>query len=91
MRKIYDMGNGEFLTEDEALRIVEKKTQEYRERLEEYIENPAPAPVGMKSLIDRVLEQIVKDVESGDLTAIEELLLVGVPDVQHLQAFIGEE
>jgi hypothetical protein len=26
------------------------------------------------SLVDRVLEQIVKDVDSGDLTAIEELL-----------------
>lgn len=57
--------------------------------MNEYVESVAP--VGMKDLIDRVLEQIVKDVESGDLTAIEELLLVGVPDVRHLQAFIEEE
>jgi phage gp29-like protein len=40
-------------------------------------------------LIDAVLEQIVKDVESGDLTAIEEL----IADLDHkrLCGFLSEE
>lgn len=32
-----------------------------------------------QELIDKVLEQIVKDVEAGDVTAIEELI-AGLPD-----------
>lgn len=39
-------------------------------------------------LIDRVLEQIVKDVKEDDLTAIEELLKF-VPEVA-LTAFLSE-
>lgn len=32
-----------------------------------------------QQLIDKVLEQIVKDIEAGDLTAIEELI-ADIPD-----------
>lgn len=43
----------------------------------------------MESLIDKVLDQIVADVESGDLTAIE-LLLLNVND-NDLFAFLRGE
>lgn len=40
-------------------------------------------------LIDAVLEQIVRDVESGDLTAIEEL--VSEIDTKRLRHFLSED
>ena len=42
-----------------------------------------------KQIIEQVLEQIVEDVEIGDLTAIEELLYT-VP-VEQLLAYLPEE
>lgn len=42
-----------------------------------------------QELIDKVLEQIVRDVEAGDLTAIEELI-AGIPD-DKAQHFLPEE
>lgn len=39
-------------------------------------------------LVDRVLEQIVKDVNDGDLTAIQELLVYC--DVEALKQFLPE-
>jgi len=42
-----------------------------------------------KKLLDRVLEQIVKDVESGDLTAIAELI-ADIPDDKAIH-FLPEE
>lgn len=42
-----------------------------------------------KELIDKVLEQIVRDVETGDLTAIEELI-ANIPD-DKAQHFLPEE
>ena len=41
-----------------------------------------------QELIDQVIEQIKKDVESQDMTAIEELLRV-VPD-EHLSSYLSE-
>lgn len=40
-------------------------------------------------LIDKVLEQIKKDVEAGDMTAIEELL--GEVSEKNLRSFLSEE
>ena len=40
-------------------------------------------------LIDLVLEQIVRDVESGDLTAIEEL--IAELDTKQLRHFLSED
>jgi hypothetical protein len=42
-----------------------------------------------QKLIDRAIEQIKKDVESGDLTAIDELLKY-VP-AKNLEAFLSED
>jgi hypothetical protein len=42
-----------------------------------------------QKLIDKAIEQIKKDVESGDLTAIDELLKY-VP-TQKLEAFLSED
>lgn len=42
-----------------------------------------------ENLIDLVLEQISKDIESGDLTAIEELLKA-VPE-ENLKGYLSEE
>jgi phage gp29-like protein len=42
-----------------------------------------------KELLDRVLEQIAKDVESGDMTAIEELI-ADIPDDKAMH-FLPEE
>lgn len=42
-----------------------------------------------QELIDKVLEQIVRDVEAGDLTAIEELI-ADIPD-DKAQHFLPEE
>lgn len=42
-----------------------------------------------EKLIDKALNQIVKDVESGDLTAIEELL--GFVPLKYLEGFLSEE
>ena len=42
-----------------------------------------------EELIDAVLAQLVKDIEVGDLTAIEELLL-SCPDAS-LQGFLSED
>lgn len=42
-----------------------------------------------EQLIDRALKQIVKDVEAGDLTAIEELL--GFVPLKYLEGFLSEE
>jgi phage gp29-like protein len=42
-----------------------------------------------KELLDRVLEQIAKDVESGDMTAIEELI-ADIPNDKALH-FLPEE
>jgi len=42
-----------------------------------------------KKLLDRVLEQIVKDVESGDITAIAELI-ADIPDDKAIH-FLPEE
>ena len=44
--------------------------------------------VDRQDLIDQVLEQIVKDVNIGDLTAIEELIAF-IPD-DRLIAFLSE-
>lgn len=41
-------------------------------------------------LVDRVLKQIVIDVENKDLTAIEELLLRHVP-IEYLSKYLPEE
>jgi hypothetical protein len=43
----------------------------------------------LEHLIDRVLDQIVKDVEAGDLTAIQELLF-NIPE-KELEAYLPEE
>jgi len=40
-------------------------------------------------LLDKVLEQIKKDVEAGDMTAIEELL--GEISEKNLRSFLSEE
>ena len=40
-------------------------------------------------LVDKVLEQIKKDVEAGDMTAIEELL--GEVPEKNLRSFLSEE
>ncbi len=40
-------------------------------------------------LVDKVLEQIKKDVEAGDMTAIEELL--GDVSEKNLRSFLSEE
>tara|TARA_B110000977_G_scaffold196027_1_gene275595 strand:- start:38 stop:175 length:138 start_codon:yes stop_codon:yes gene_type:complete len=40
-------------------------------------------------LVDKVLEQIKKDVEVGDMTAIEELL--GEVSEKNLRSFLSEE
>lgn len=42
-----------------------------------------------QELIDKVLEQIAKDIEDGDLTGIEELLKA-VPEA-NLKAYLPEE
>ena len=42
-----------------------------------------------EQLIDNAIEQIKKDIENGDLTAIDELLRY-VP-TQNLRAFLSEE
>jgi hypothetical protein len=42
----------------------------------------------MSGLIDKVVEQILKDIESGDLTALEELIQF-VP-INILQGFLSE-
>jgi hypothetical protein len=42
-----------------------------------------------EQLIDNVIEQIKKDIESGDVTAIDELLRY-VP-TQKLEAFLSED
>jgi hypothetical protein len=42
----------------------------------------------LEHLIDRVLDQIVKDVEAGDLTAIQELLF-NIPE-KELEAYLPE-
>lgn len=47
----------------------------------------------MPKLIDQVLEQIKRDVEIGDLTAIEEFLMIAlnyVPE-KYLDAYLTEE
>ena len=40
-------------------------------------------------LLDKVIEQIKKDVEAGDMTAIEELL--GEISEKNLRSFLSEE
>jgi hypothetical protein len=47
-----------------------------------------PPPVNMDALIDLVIQQIHKDLDAGDETAIAELLKF-VP-VQKLQSFLSE-
>ena len=42
----------------------------------------------MEALLDQVIEQIQKDIASGDLTAIEELLKV-VPE-ENLRGFLSQ-
>jgi|13_taG_2_1085334.scaffolds.fasta_scaffold53747_3 hypothetical protein len=43
----------------------------------------------MIELIDKVLEQIKKDVEAGDITAIE--VLLGEVSEKNLRSFLSEE
>ena len=60
----------------------------------EEIEIEALTKMAKKELIDACLDQIVKDIESGDLTAIEELLVqvlnFGLFSEEILKAFLSE-
>ena len=45
--------------------------------------------LSLDQLVDKVLKQIKKDVEAGDMTAIEELL--GDVSEKNLRSFLSEE